>query len=49
MGTPFRVLSRLAGSPTRGDDPAMMTMYTTTWCGFCARLKSGLQREGIEW
>ena len=26
-----------------------MTMYTTTWCGFCARLKSGLQREGIEW
>ena len=27
----------------------MMTMYTTTWCGFCARLKSGLQREGIEW
>ncbi len=27
----------------------MMTMYTTTWCGFCARLKGGLQREGIEW
>ena len=27
----------------------MMTMYTTTWCGYCARLKSGLQREGIEW
>lgn len=24
-----------------------MTMYTTTWCGFCARLKSGLAREGI--
>ncbi|SHF81551.1 mycoredoxin [Jatrophihabitans endophyticus] len=25
----------------------MMTMYTTTWCGFCARLKAGLAREGI--
>lgn len=25
----------------------MFTMYTTSWCGFCARLKSGLQREGI--
>ena len=27
----------------------MLTMYTTTWCGFCARLKRGLQREGIEY
>jgi mycoredoxin len=25
----------------------MVTMYTTTWCGYCVRLKSGLQREGI--
>lgn len=25
----------------------MFTIYTTSWCGFCARLKSGLQREGI--
>lgn len=25
----------------------MLTMYTTTWCGYCTRLKSGLQREGI--
>jgi mycoredoxin len=24
------------------------TMYTTDWCGFCARLKSGLNRAGIE-
>ncbi len=22
-------------------------MYTTGWCGFCARLKSQLKREGI--
>lgn len=25
----------------------MLTMYTTTWCGYCTRLKSGLEREGI--
>jgi mycoredoxin len=25
----------------------MLTMYSTTWCGYCARLKSQLDREGI--
>jgi mycoredoxin len=25
----------------------MLTMYTTTWCGYCSRLKSQLEREGI--
>ena len=25
----------------------MLTMYTTTWCGFCVRLKDGLERDGI--
>jgi mycoredoxin len=25
----------------------MLTMYTTGWCGYCVRLKSGLEREGI--
>lgn len=24
-------------------------MYTTGWCGFCARLKSQLKREGIDY
>jgi mycoredoxin len=24
-------------------------MYTTSWCGFCARLKSALRSEGIAW
>ena len=24
-----------------------VTMYTTTWCGYCRRLKSQLDREGI--
>jgi mycoredoxin len=22
-------------------------MYTTDWCGYCVRLKHGLEREGI--
>ncbi|MCW2898424.1 MAG: Glutaredoxin-like protein GlrX [Streptosporangiaceae bacterium] len=25
-----------------------LTMYTTSWCGFCRRLKTQLSREGIE-
>lgn len=25
-----------------------LTMYTTTWCAFCRRLKSQLALEGIE-
>jgi mycoredoxin len=25
-----------------------LTMYTTSWCGFCRRLKTQLAREGIE-
>lgn len=25
----------------------MLTMYTTTWCGYCQRLKRQLDREGI--
>jgi mycoredoxin len=25
-----------------------LTMYTTTWCGFCRNLKSQLARSGIE-
>jgi mycoredoxin len=24
-----------------------LTMYTTPWCGYCRRLKSQLDREGI--
>ncbi len=27
---------------------AAVTMYTTTWCGYCNRLKKLMQREGIE-
>ncbi len=25
----------------------MLTMYTTSWCGYCTRLKFQLQHEGI--
>jgi len=25
----------------------MLTMYTTTWCGYCVRLKAGLKGAGI--
>jgi mycoredoxin len=26
-----------------------LTMYTTSWCGFCSRLKMALKSEGITW
>jgi mycoredoxin len=25
----------------------MLTMYSTSWCGYCRRLKSQFEREGI--
>jgi mycoredoxin len=27
----------------------VLTMYSTSWCGYCHRLKSQLDREGIEY
>lgn len=27
---------------------AQFTLYSTTWCGYCHRLKSQLSREGID-
>jgi mycoredoxin len=27
--------------------PGTVTMYSTTWCGYCKRLKSAMDREGI--
>jgi mycoredoxin len=29
--------------------PALFTMYSTPWCGYCHRLRSQLDREGIEY
>jgi mycoredoxin len=28
-------------------EPGTVTMYSTTWCGYCRRLKTLLEREGI--
>jgi mycoredoxin len=28
--------------------PSAVTMYTTSWCGYCFRLKKLMQREGID-
>ena len=28
---------------------APLTMYTTSWCGFCFRLKTALKAEGISY
>ena len=28
-------------------DTAELTMYSTSWCGYCHRLKKQLEREGI--
>jgi mycoredoxin len=27
--------------------PDQVTMYSTPWCGYCRRLKSQMEREGI--
>ncbi|MEO5609826.1 MAG: mycoredoxin [Ornithinibacter sp.] len=29
--------------------PGTVTMFTTTWCGYCRRLKSQMEREGLTW
>lgn len=31
------------------DSTAPFTMYTTSWCPFCHRLKAGLSSAGIQW
>ncbi len=30
-----------------GQLPGQITMYSTPWCGYCHRLKSQLDREGV--
>jgi mycoredoxin len=30
-------------------EPGTVTMYSTTWCGYCRRLKTLLDREGIRY
>jgi mycoredoxin len=31
----------------QSPDAGTITMYSTTWCGYCRRLKSQLDRAGI--
>jgi mycoredoxin len=42
--------SRVAPHVTTARDqgPETLTMYSTAWCGYCRRLKSQLERDGIE-
>lgn len=30
-------------------DSGEVTMYTTSWCGYCVRLKKAMKAEGITW
>jgi mycoredoxin len=34
-------------TPTTAPD--QVTMYSTPWCGYCRRLKTQMEREGIEY
>lgn len=31
------------------DGAAIVTMFSTAWCGYCHRLKAQLDRAGIAW
>ena len=41
----FAGLGYVESAMTASDAP--LTMYTTSWCGFCFRLKTALKAEGI--
>ena len=38
----------MAAAPTLPDE-GTVTMFSTTWCGYCRVLKKALDREGIEY
>lgn len=31
----------------QNPEPGTVTMFTTSWCGYCVRLKTQMQRDGI--
>jgi mycoredoxin len=35
--------------PIPSEEIPVLTMYSTSWCGYCHRLKSQLEREGISY
>lgn len=55
MGTgttdPDAVLNRCVTTTenTASDNAAALTVYSTTWCGYCRRLKTQLDEAGIEY
>ena len=46
MTTGVGVVAGSMSTPTL-PSTGTITMYTTTWCGYCRVLKKGLDREGI--
>ena len=45
--------SRMSSNEPLNDSPSespnVVTMYSTAWCGYCHRLRSQLDREGIDY
>jgi mycoredoxin len=39
----------MTSTATGTTTTATFTMYSTPWCGYCRRLKSQLDREGVEY
>lgn len=37
----------MGSTAVQSPDPGTVIMFSTTWCGYCRRLKSQLEREGI--
>jgi mycoredoxin len=35
--------------PAAAVDAVMLTMYSTTWCGYCRRLKLQLDQAGLDY
>lgn len=38
----------MTATPTL-PEPGTLTMYSTTWCGYCRRLRTQLDSEGIRY
>jgi mycoredoxin len=43
----YRTESELRMTTPTPATPDQVTMYSTPWCGYCRRLKSQMEREGI--
>ncbi|MFP5346311.1 MAG: mycoredoxin [Actinomycetes bacterium] len=39
----------MSAATTEQPTTGTITMYSTTWCGYCRVLKKSLDREGIEY